>query len=771
MRLAVPELLCPAGSPEAARAALCAGADALYLGAAAFGARATAGFDEESLRQVTDLCHFLGRRVHVTVNTLVKQRELDGLRATLDLLQRLRADAVLGQDMGVLQLIREEYPKLCVHASTQMAIHNVSGARMLQRLGVRRVVLARECTLDTIREVAATGIETEVFIHGAQCVCVSGQCRYSGLIGGRSGNRGRCAQPCRLPYTWQGRTGAWLSPRDLCLRDHLQALAQAGAASFKIEGRLKRPEYVYVITRAYRQALDALEAGRFAPACRQEKEQLSQMFSRRFFTGYAFGDRDADIINPERVSSDGMPLGRITGIRQKGDVWLAQIRADRALHNGDGLQVRGRRDLDTIYSGPEVPAGGTAVLRLRQSADIGDTIARIDDEALLAAARQHSTPENLPRVPFHAALTAWPGSPAKLRVWDDRAETEVTGDTVQPAQGAPLDEARARRALEKTGDTLYTLQDLTLAGEGGYLSAAALNDMRRRALEQLREARVDSWPLPQVQYRPLAKAAGMPRARLLYTQFTDPAMAEELRAAGADRLIWAPQDITEAGLAKGLKQLPPDTEILLPVQTTDRELQRLRDTGRRLWAGSVGQLDGSPMDMGEGVPCWNRRAADLLRDLGGRRQILPRELSLKEIRELTGADPYGDYILPVYGRARLMWLNHCPARTAMGLAGERKDCRLCEQGRGCLGQSLTDRRGEEFPLMPLRCDAGCLVQLLSCQVRSLNDRAEAELSWLLDFTLEDAQTAAKVTEAYRAMMDGTPAFVPGTPERIDAGVE
>ena len=201
----IPELLAPAGSYEAAMAALCNGADAIYLGAAAFGARASAGFSQQELKQVIDLYHFYGRRVYVTVNTLVKQREMDGVRDTLRMLSDLRADAVLVQDLGVLSLIAREFPHLCVHASTQMALHNAAGARLARSLGMRRVVLARECTLDAIRAVADTGVETEVFVHGAQCVCVSGQCRYSGLIGGRSGNRGRCAQPCRLDFKSHGR--------------------------------------------------------------------------------------------------------------------------------------------------------------------------------------------------------------------------------------------------------------------------------------------------------------------------------------------------------------------------------------------------------------------------------------------------------------------------------------------------------------------------------------------------------------------------------------
>ncbi len=768
----LPELLCPAGSREAALAALCNGADALYLGASAFGARASAGFDREALREIIDLCHVYGRRVHVTVNTLVKERELEDVGETLRMLRDLRADAVLVQDLGVLDMIREEFPGLCVHASTQMAIHNAEGARLLQRLGVRRAVLARECTLDAIRAVAATGIETEVFAHGAQCVCVSGQCRYSGLIGGRSGNRGRCAQPCRLPYDWQGQTAAWLSPRDNCLRDHLEELAEAGVSSFKIEGRLKRPEYVAVVTRQYRRALDDLAAGRFRPADAAEREALGQVFSRGFYPGYAFDARDAAVINPARVSAAGIAIGRVAKVWRKNDFYLAEAVLTRTLHGGDGLQLRGSADQDIVYSGVDTPAGQRATLRLRKPARAGDDVIRIDDEAQLSAARRsYEGRDALPRIPFDAELTVRVGEPATLGVRDGRCAVTVTGEIAQAAQNAALDEARARRALEKTGDTCFALRNLTVEGENAYLPAAALNDLRRRALDALYAARAAAWPLLGTDYAPLPAPAPARSRPLLYAQFTDPAWAAALRRAGADRLIYAPADIREPALSRALKGLPEDTVLALPVQLTDTEAARLKGCGLALCAGSVGQLDGRPMLLGEGVPCWNHRAGRMLRSLGGREQILPRELSGREIAGMLAADPDAAPILPVYGRARLMYLNHCPARTALGLTGERGNCDLCAKGRGCLGQALTDRRGEAFPLLPVRMDAGCLVQLLSCRIRSLNDSADRRLSWLLDFTDETLDAALSVVSAYRALMDGGEGFIPGSPERFDTGVE
>ncbi len=775
----IPELLSPAGSYEAALAALCGGADAIYLGAAAFGARASAGFSREELGQIIDLYHFYGRRVYVTVNTLVKQDELDGVRDTLRMLSDLHADAVLVQDAGVLALIAREFPSLCVHASTQMALHNAAGARLAQSLGMRRVVLARECTLEAIREVAATGVETEVFVHGAQCVCVSGQCRYSGLIGGRSGNRGRCAQPCRLPYTWRGETRAWLSPRDLCLRDHVRELAEAGVCSLKIEGRLKRPEYVAVVTRAYRNALDALRDGRFAPADRRETEALSQVFSRTFFPGYAFGARDAQVINPERVSSAGIPMGKILRVSAKGGIWLADLQLEKPLHNGDGLQLRGAKEQDIIYSGPETKAGSTATLRLHHPARTGDTVVRIDDEAQLAAARESYRQDALPRVAFDARLTAVPGAPAELTVWDDRARVTVSGDTVQTAQNAPLDEPRARRALEKTGDTAYTLHGLTVTGENAYLPAAALNALRRDALDALRTARIAAHALPAAgpyppACPPVAHEAIPPR---IFAQAADPALCRLLLENGADQVIYAPSDITEPAFSAALSALPADTCVALPVQLTDAELSRLtaQITARNLHIvlGSIGQLAAchAPVMGGEGVPVWNSLSSALLFERGMHWQTLPRELTAREIAAISDQNPAAQLILPVYGRARLMYLNHCPARTALGLSGDRQHCRLCAQGRGCAGECLADRREERFPLLPVRMDAGCLVQLLSCRVRSLGTLAPRNLHWLLDFTLEDTQEALHILQAYRAIRRGEAGDVPCFTERYDRGVE
>ncbi|MBO4379125.1 MAG: U32 family peptidase [Clostridia bacterium] len=769
----IPELLCPAGSREAALAALCGGADALYMGASGFGARAGAGFDAESLNEIITLAHLYGRRVYVTVNTLVKENELPALRDTLSLLCSLRADAVLVQDLGVLEMIANEFPQLCVHASTQMALHNAEGARLLHSLGVNRVVLARECTLETIRAVAETGMETEVFIHGAQCVCVSGQCRYSGLIGGRSGNRGRCAQPCRLPYEWEGQSGYWLSPRDLCLYSRLQALTDAGVSALKIEGRLKRPEYVSVVTGAYRQALDAIAAGRPVPP---QPESVSKVFSRGFFSGYAFGDRDNAVINPVRPSAAGVPIGRIGRVWQKGTNTFCDVQLTGSLHNGDGLQVRGRSEQDLIYSGPDVPSGQRAVLRLHHAAAVNDEVVRIDDEQLLSAARAASGEECLPRISFDAVLSLQIGEPASLTVTSGEVSVTVQGDTVEAAQSAPLDAERVRRAVGKTGDTHFALNELSVSGEGGYLSAASLNSLRRSALAELKQACASAHPLPGSNLVLPPRQTPVPGRPRLYVQFCHAGMAQALLSAGAEELIYAPLDVREPVLSEELSKLPENAYVALPVQLTDaaqsRLLTAIANHHLRLWAGSVGQLaPDHDAAAGEGVPCWNSLAADMLARFGVHTAVLPRELKGAEIAAMTAGYPHIEWILPVYGRARLMYLNHCPARTALGMQGKRDKCTLCDQGRGCLGRSLTDRMGKDFPLLPVHADEGCLVQLLSCDIRELGEYADRRYSWLVDLTVESKEESCALVKSWRAAKDGGALPETGALERYINGVE
>lgn len=310
-----PELLAPAGSWDAMVAAVQNGADAVYLGGNRFSARAgTSNFNDEMIERAIDYCHLRGVRVFVAVNTLIKQKELqDTLRYVL-FLYRIGADALIVQDIGLARAVLQMVPDFPLHASTQMTVHNISGIKALEQMGFRRVVLARELTKQQILKIRqATGLEIEVFVHGALCYCFSGQCLFSSFLGGRSGNRGRCAQPCRLPYRLkkdgkQIKNGYLLSPKDLCLLAKIQEIESMGIDSLKIEGRLKRPEYVAVVTSIYRKYID----NPIKPS-EDDLKKLLDAFNRSGFTqGYFSGKTGISMMslkNPSNIAPEVFSKG------------------------------------------------------------------------------------------------------------------------------------------------------------------------------------------------------------------------------------------------------------------------------------------------------------------------------------------------------------------------------------------------------------------------------------------------------------------------------
>ena len=723
------EVLAPAGNREALDRAVAAGADAVYLGYAAFSARAGAGnFDAPGLREAVAFAHLHHVRVYVTVNTLVKDGELDEVYEVLRLLDETRVDGVLVQDLGVLALCRASFPDLPVHASTQMAIHNATGARWCREMGIRRAVLARECSLHEIELAAKEGLEIEVFGHGAQCVAVSGQCLFSSMIGGRSGNRGRCAQPCRLTYTYRGKTAAWLSPRDVCLRDDLPALADAGACSVKLEGRLKRPEYVAVVAGSYKRA-----AENFMPADEDERRDLLQIFQRgNFMRGYALGAEDAGVICPERVSHGGVPIGVIEAAAGG----MARMRTSLPLHDGDGLQIRGGAgDQEMIYAGPEVAAGGIALLRLRPDMRVkpGDEVVRLTDARQLEKAR--AIP--LPTIPVDLTLTALPGQPLTLTASDGISSVTVTGDAVAPAQKRAMTDEDARRSLGKTGDTAFSMRGCEVKTDGAFVPVSALNSLRREALDALAAARIEAFARQPGRCLP-APEITLPRGEVPETIVVRNYNQYHAVESQDARIVCYPADFRVG--------MPAGAWFQLPMVCEEETLQWLYsfvcDEAQGIGGvvlNNVGQLALDwpvPFGAGEGIPVMNRRAAQALFDAGCQFATASSELSAAELETLMAGHP--PLLVPAYGRAQLMLLHHCPARTALGLKEGHGDCFLCEMlgEYGLQGTVLTDRRGYEFPLLRQRLPEGCLVRLMNSLPTDILARVRAR-GWAPLISLTD----------------------------------
>ena len=761
------ELLSPAGNREALVAAVSCGADAVYLGYTAFGARSYAGnFDGPGLEEAVAYAHERGRRIYVTVNTLVKQCETDDLCDVLELLARCGVDAILVQDFGAARIARARFPELTLHASTQMTVNNAQGAALLKRLGFERVVPARECSLSELRRMADTGVEIEAFAHGALCVAVSGQCLFSSMIGGRSGNRGRCAQPCRLPYGLEdGTKGYLLSTKDLMLIDRLPELRDAGVYSFKLEGRMKRPEYVGIVTRAYRKALDAAQAHVPYHPDAATLESLRQIFNRGGFTeGYVMDRSNAALMSWERPNHWGVYMGKVTSVRGP----LARVSLERTLGDGDGLQIRGREETELTYSGPEQSAGGSATVRaVGGHVQPGDAVYRLTDAMQMREIREAMGRESRP-VSLTATLDAMPGERPVLTLDDGEGHvvTASLEQLVEPAQQRALDEAAAMKQIGKTGGTPYGIDHLTLRSEGAFMTAGMLNALRRDALEAMRRARTQ---VVRPNRQPVCEPCVFPeRERLLLVQGERLEEAQALLDAGADAFEWLPQSYQAEALESQLKKRGTVCPwLVLPAVTQTEELDALHAFVCRhtqalsgVVVNNIGQLEKDwpvPVTGGQGLNVMNDECARFLTVLGARRLTASCELSSRELSQLM--EQGGSWVLEAYGRTQLMLLSHCPRRTARG--DERQDaaCSSCDRQGGCPAV-YTDRKGYRFPARRLKMPHGCVLRLYNSVPTDMSKAAEKltalDCSIRLSFTDEPDGLQKELVSSFRSLLNGRP---------------
>ena len=487
------EILAPAGSYDCFRAAVCAGADAVYAGGPRFGARAYAdNFSEEELRQAVREAHLHGCRFYLTVNTLLKDEEMDGLYEYLAPLYEEGLDAVIVQDIGVFDAVRTWFPEMDLHVSTQMTVTNVEGARFLEKRGARRVVPARELSLEEVRRIHyGTNLEVECFVHGALCYCYSGQCLLSSILGGRSGNRGQCAQPCRLPYTTDGKKRHYLSLKDICTLELIPELVEAGIDSFKIEGRMKGPEYVAAVTAMYRKYTELyLSSGRESFSVRAEdREMLMDLYNRGgSHTGYYQRHNGRDMLALDRPNHEGVDAVRMTEQRGR------EVRgtALTELHKGDVIRTGGGKENYTL--GSPVKKGGSVSFLAPKGVRFGSgtVFRRIRNEQLLKALDERYVFAKK-QEKIHGFLSLYPSCPAVLTVvCGDVSFTAESEECVSEAQKRPLEEEDVRSRIMKTGNSPFCFETLEISmDEAVFLPLQQLNSLRRTALEGLEEALAD----------------------------------------------------------------------------------------------------------------------------------------------------------------------------------------------------------------------------------------------------------------------------------------
>lgn len=490
-----PEVLAPAGSYESFHAAIAAGADAVYLAGNLFGARAFAqNFSEEELLHVIDEAHLHGRKIYLTVNTLLKEKELEEkLYTYLEPYYNEGLDAVIVQDYGVLRFIRQHFPGLALHASTQMTVTGPEGASLLADYGVERVVPARELSLKEVETIKkATQMEMECFVHGALCYCYSGQCLMSSMIGGRSGNRGQCAQPCRLPYTYKGKNGYLMSLKDICTLESIPDLIEHGIDSFKIEGRMKKPEYVAGVTAMYRKYTDLyLEHGREKFRVKKsDLEELMDLYNRGgFHSGYYFVHNGPEMLCTNRPNHAGTKVAKVLG--QKGRE--LQISVLKDLSKGDVLEFPSGHGDYTLGKDWKKGERQTILLPKNQREKKGAWIFRTRCNALLQRLNQTYVNAKL-QEPISGRVVLKPGEKAVLELrFTGRNGTKtvirVKGERIAPAENRPLTEEQVTKALAKTGNTPFYFETLDVKLEGDcFCPMQQLNTLRRQGIEELEKA-------------------------------------------------------------------------------------------------------------------------------------------------------------------------------------------------------------------------------------------------------------------------------------------
>lgn len=803
------ELLAPAGNMAALHAAVTGGADAVYLGLETFNARRGAdNFTLETLREACDFAHLRGVSIYVTMNTIILPDEVGEALECVRQAYRAGADGFIVQDIGLAAEISRTLPEASLHLSTQMNTHNLAGVRAAARLGAERITLAREVSLDEIALLCAAaaeeGMEVEVFAHGALCVCYSGQCFMSSMIGGRSANRGMCAQACRLPYELQNKAlqkslpspgDHLLSPQDLCTVDRVDDLVAAGAASLKIEGRMKSPEYVFAVTSVYRKALDAALAKENAAITDADRDRLTDAFSRGFTTAYLDGKRGNDIMSYQRPNNRGLFLGRVDEVRDG----AAYLKSAHALTEGDVLEFWTRKGNGTLTLGPvRTDKKGRYHLPLEgktRTVKAGDRVFRVRSAE---AAFEDDARE--PRVPLVGTATLHIGEPLRME-FHPAAEADIEGaprttlavarrlqayfpDGVSGvAEGAPVEAARTRAVsfddvaahIDRLGNTPYQLVNLTIDMDDGVgIGFSALHGVRAAALDALTEvltAEGHGRTLPRTIPREPLPAARPTGCRVAVT-VTNPACARAAKRAGA-HLIYVPAlnyrrgeaviagqknaAAEQAGYPKGCIPIMPvaDHEAVGGAReaVVDADVWKYAAEGKPLLAESLGAMEraseeGALLDVGSHVPITNGLSLAVASEFGAARVWLSPELTLRQIEEVAKDAPVELGVLLI-GAQELMVTEHC---MLMSQGPCDENCAECPRRKS--PHVLKDRKGYEFPVVTDAMGRSHLYNAVELDIASSMPEllAAGISSYMVDATLMNAEeTAHAVGRAIRAL--------------------
>ena len=689
----------PAGDPEALKAAVNSGADAVYLGAKQFSARGRAvNFTEDEIAEAIDYSHLRGVEVYIAINILYKNAEIRQVVELVRDLAQLGADAFIVQDIGLARVIHGMWPEIKLHASTQMTALTPDDVRFLKQAGFSRAILGRELSLERIKEIASLKImETEVFIHGALCVCYSGQCLMSSKIGGRSGNRGQCAQPCRLPYTLteNGKgiaDGYLLSPRDLTAVGVLPEIISAGVDCLKIEGRMKDAVYTAAVTAEYRRLLDGGK-----PDLDSEK-RLKQVFNRGgdSIPGYFFQHAGRDMMSLETPKNTGILAGVTVGYDARREA--CAIKAHEPFSPGDGLEIW-TQTVPHCGAGVNrsVRAGETFTIKVKGNIRAGDPVYKTFDKALDDSVK-NGMKRDTRKLAVTGRFTAKSGQRLKLELSYKDMTTTVYADAPQPAKTSETGADEIIERLSKTGSgTLRISWESIEADKRMFIAASVLNNLRREAASQMESAilnksraKLELTELPVIHQ---AEASGVKR---IHVSITRPYQLAAALSGGADRVIMEQPAIDPAvNLLDICHAHGAELFLALPLGDMAGQHKLMPADGyyARSW-GHLQVLHGAGRVIADySVQAFNKYSIDYVTRFCEGVTLSP-EMDLMEARENASAGCE----LIVYGRLPLMVTRQCPI-------GNFEAAERGAGGFGCscdkrLSYALADRKGYVFPVEP-----------------------------------------------------------------------
>ena len=767
------ELLAPVGSFEALKAAVQNGANAVYLGGKDFGARASANnFDRDELKEAVKYAHIRGVQVFVTTNTLRKENEIEDFLEYAKFLYDIDVDAIILQDIGMARLIKRELPDFELHASTQMVAHSLEDVKYLESVGFDRVVLAREVTVEEIKYICDNcKADIEVFVHGALCVCYSGQCLMSSMIGNRSGNRGRCAQPCRQRYelidVYTGEVvnsnGDYLlSPRDLNAIEEIDKVIDAGVHSLKIEGRMKRPEYVATVIDGYRKTIDEYLATNKLNVSDETINDLYTIFNRKFTKGLLLGDVGKDMMNSQLPNNQGLYLGTVVDYNKKAK--RLKIKLANTLKKGDGINLGGGTIGRIIKNGNIETIGykgETIELDFVGEARKGQIVFKTSDSELMDRVQATFTQDKeFVKNIIDAKITIKLGQKPILTLKDRHSnEATIEGDKiVEEAMKVALSKEKVETQLRKLGNTPYELDLLEIELDDNVsLPISLLNQMRRDCIELLDKERVSiknrKYKNKTVKYKPVLYNRN--KQQEISVKVKNLEQLESALECGVDRIYYEDTNTIDKGMSLAMKY---NKKVIYSAPRIIRNkeynhLAKANNAGvESVQVGNYGSIDyfkDKKLNIDYYLNAFNSETINYYKEIGADTLCISQELNINEIKETI---KYTDINIEsvVYGYTPLMITEYCP----MGVIV--RDCKKDKRVAKCKESiyALRNSKGDEFRVsQDIFCRSTIYNSNVTCMLDNLYELHEIGINVLrLDFTLEDKETVKEVIEAYQEVL-------------------